>query len=483
MPFVASTLPDAAAPPNPDVLSRAPRQQLLPLVGLACLLLAVARATLRPLSDPDTWWHLRLGDEFWGTWSLADPGQLSPFATRPWFATQWIPELAASTFQDWFGLPGVAWLYSAGVIAVVVTAYLVCRREAGLLASVIAASFCFLGTSGSLSPRPQLVSFLLLAVVTGAWLRTTRDMRARWWLVPLTWFWACSHGMWFTGVAVGVAVIVGLALDGRLTRATAWRLSLVPALSVIAAAITPVGPKLLLAPLATSGMAPFVTEWAAPSFRTLPAAATMAMIIITVLTWGRRGAVPWSHLAVLVGAVGWTLLSARTIALGAVMMAPLLAGTMQSWLPVRPQPRTNKAERLTIVSAVAAGLVFLAAALPNTAAAPGKVPNALNDELDAIPRHTVVLNAYELGGWLTWRHPELAPVIDGMTDAYTVEHMTKYVSTVKAEEGWRDFVGATDSSYALVEQGSTLALALHQRLGWTTVGVDEGFVLLSRPST
>ena len=61
------------------------------------------------------------------------------------------------------------------------------------------------GGGGQPDPRPQLVSIALAAVVTAAWLCSARDLRARWWLVPVTWVWACSHGLWFVGPLVGLA--------------------------------------------------------------------------------------------------------------------------------------------------------------------------------------------------------------------------------------------------------------------------------------
>ena len=66
---------------------------------------------------------------------------------------------------------------------------------------------------------------------------------ARWWLVPLTWVWACSHGMWFVGVVIGLVALVGLFPDGTV-RGRAWlRLALVPLGSLAAAALTPVGSR------------------------------------------------------------------------------------------------------------------------------------------------------------------------------------------------------------------------------------------------
>ena len=69
------------------------------------------------ITDPDTWWHLRLGEEFRNGWSLSNPGQLSPLAHSSWLPTEWLPEVVASGITDAFGLRGLAWLTGAGVLA------------------------------------------------------------------------------------------------------------------------------------------------------------------------------------------------------------------------------------------------------------------------------------------------------------------------------------------------------------------------------
>ena len=101
--------------------------------------------------------------------------------------------------------------------------------------------------------RPQVLSYLLVAVTTAAWLRGPRDRRAPWWLVPLTWVWAMCHGMWPVGIVIGVVAVVGLALDRRATRAPRWPGWLaVPVASALVSLLTPVGPGLFGAVLQVS---------------------------------------------------------------------------------------------------------------------------------------------------------------------------------------------------------------------------------------
>ena len=118
--------------------------------------------------------------------------------------------------------------------------------------------------SGSLSLRPHLVSFALVAVTTGAWLATRRDGRARWWLVPMTWVWACSHGMWFVGVAIGVVALVGLSSTAPSAERPWLRLALIP-LASRRGRRDPGRPRAADVTFAVREYARFVTEWRSPS--------------------------------------------------------------------------------------------------------------------------------------------------------------------------------------------------------------------------
>lgn len=456
----------------------------VPLVLLFAILAKLALRAAGPIYDPDTWWHLRLGEEFRGGWSLADPGQLSPFATKPWFATQWTLELVASYLEQAFGLGGVAWLAGVGVVVLGITVYLVCRSEASVLPAVLATGAALLGASSSLGPRPQLASFILAGVVTAAWLRTERDLKPRWWLIPLTWLWACTHGMWVLAVLIGLAVAVGLWLDRRVTRSELLRLLAVPALCLLAALATPVGPKLILAPLGQNDVAG-IDEWQPTDFKTSAAAVTALMLVAVAVTWSRGSRpAPWPRILLLVMAAGWTVLAFRTVALGAVISAPLLAAAVQTWLPSRGDDPPTPGERRLLVSATAACLVALALVIPTRPAVGVQVPQELDSALEILPEGTVVYNDYALGGWLEWRHRNVAPVIDGMLDAYPPDYVADYVASARMTAGWSDFIDRTGAEYALLDLDSPMVADLVDHLDWQEVAVDEDaeYVLLRAPA-
>lgn len=477
-PVAAPALSTEEAPPKPR---RSPLMDCATLAVLVILTAWLANRAADPVTDPDTWWHLRLGEEFTSSWSLAHPGALSPFGTRSWFATQWTLEVVAHYFEDAFGLAGVQWLAGLGLVALAAAIYVSCRQRSSMFIASVVSGVALFATILSQGPRPQMASFMFVAIVVAAWLRTTDDLKPRWWLIGVSWLWACTHGMWFMGVLVGVAVVVGQLLDSRLDRRTAVRLGLVPVGSVIAAALTPVGPKLIGAPFFTVQAAEFISEWQPPKFSTPVPAIALLLVAVVAITWARGDSRrSWAEILLLALALGWIVLYYRTIAVGAVIVAPLVASAMQSWLPRddrlrvwKWEPRVGVAIALLIVAAVTI-------VIPMRKPAPLERVDRLNAALGRLSDGTVVYNDYALGGWLEWKHRNIAPVIDGLTDQYPVKYVTAYMNALNLEPGWQRQIDKTGAQYALLEWRSPLATALRGSGEWKTVVHESKYVLLRR---
>jgi len=102
--------------------------------------------------------------------------------------------------------------------------------------------------------------------------------------------------MWFAGPLVGFAVVAAMLLDGADRRRT-LKLAVVPVLSVLVAAVTPVGPTLLLAPFAVGDYTKYVSEWA-------PVSLTSPFLAVTVVMLGPRCSSGAEGVAASTGA-GW----------------------------------------------------------------------------------------------------------------------------------------------------------------------------------
>ena len=452
-------------------------------MAISAIVVSIGTALgVRAVSDPSPWLHLKIGEFLLGGGRFGLPDPWAPFATRAYLPTEWLPAILGQETYQAFGLPGLAWLRCAGILGLLSALMWSARRSADATTAALVALVAVLGAYEGLTERPQLVGLVLLAVAVGAWWRSGLDLKPRWWLVPMTWLWACCHGLWIVGVGVGLVCVVGLLLDRRPTRAEAARLLAIPILSVAAAGLTPLGPRLILSPLTIGQNAnQFVSEWQHTSARDPFAIVTLAMFALVILSWVRLGrrAPGWQILLLLTG-IAATLAATRTIAVGAVIAAPLLAHEIQLYRDrpvVTPMRRSHWAWGALIVVALVAAAPLAAARAQD----PVAVPQRLTSQLSTIPSGTVVLAAGDISGWLFWADPGVKPVLDPRIEIYPAAHIRAFVSAMAAGPGWRQFVNREGARYALVITGSAIATALVERAGWSQIGNDAGYVLLKAP--
>lgn len=436
---------------------------------LAVLVVLTHRAGGR-LHNGDTYFHLRFGHEFLDGWSLRDPGSVSSFATADWVPTQWLPQVVMATVEDHLGLAGVAWLSGMVFVALFLTQYAVARRVAEPVVAAPVVALALIASSGGLSARPQVLSYLLVTATAAAWLAAVRSGRTPWWLVPMTWVWAMCHGMWPVGLAIGgVAVVCGL----RTVRAAA-----VVVLSGVVALLTPVGPTLLGAVLAVGDRREFFGEWGTPDPtdpRMIPLA---ALLLATAVLTLRRGHRDPTRLGLLLLAVACAVWSTRTVPVSAALVVPLTAAALQPLLGERPA--WTRPERLVVLGGSAVALAVLALVVPRTAAEPPPTPAWAGPALDALPPGTAVLDDWNLGGWLMWRHPQLDPVMHGYGDTFTLAELRRNSDIMATRPGWADLVRETGAAYAVVRPGTRLADGLLAE-GWRPLHLSPDLALLGAP--
>jgi hypothetical protein len=302
--------------------------------------------------------------------------------------------------------------------------------------------------------------------------------------VAVSFVWACSHGLWFVGPLVGFAVVAGMVMDRTRPRAELLRLAAIPLASVVVAAFTPIGPLLLAAPLTVNSYAGLVSEWASPDLHEPYVVAAVGLLLVTVVGWARSQVrAPSPHLLLWIIALVWTLLYTRTVAVGAVIAAPLAAHALSGLFPIPEDPAARRLERWLVPAGAAAAVLIAGLLAPVTAAGTSGMPEALGARIAALPADTVVLNDDAVGGWLLLNHPEVHPVIDTRTYLFSVPYIEDYIAARAAQGDWQAFVRDTGSTAALLPEESPLATALEETRGWVATGRGDGFVLLTAPGT
>lgn len=446
---------------------------ILPPVVLALY----ALKPLDAIKDPDAFWHVVAGEHLVQTEQFVLDDPFGPATEQVWILNQWLPEVLMHWAHAAYGLPGVAWLLCLASLLVGVAVYAACRRRASALVAALVLAMSFVALSGSLSPRPQLVTFALAAVTTSTWLLTREDRRARWWLVPLTWLWACSHGMWFVGPVIGGLVVVGMLLEGRVSVREAARLAGVPALSVAVAALTPVGPRLFTSPLQVSGVTGMISEWQPPGLTDPGLIAALLLVAVVIADQVVRGGGEWTVALLTVLALVFAVTWSRTTGLAAVVLAPLAAAAVQrvTRQTVSSPPRR---ERLAVLVAGVVSLALAAVLAPVAAASPGIGPNSLDAALAQVPAGTVVCNDQADGGWLMLQHPGLRPTMDTRVELYTVERIRAYLGFVAAEPGWQNYADEVGCTYAVLPADAAVVPVMRAAGDWQVVDQAGGYALL-----
>lgn len=478
-------------PQRVDGLSSRPRRPLeLPLLLLP--LAVVIFAARVPLSDPDGWWHLRAG-ELISEKGLVSDDPWSYASAHPWLLHEWLSELVMYGAYALGGYPGVALLRALLLGAIVAVVLWSCRRVASPDVASVVAALATIAILPAAAERPQLVSWVVLAALC-PWLRSRfSERRPPWALVPIVWLWANLHGLWLVAVVLYVALIIGLAVElGRPGLQLIRRFALVGLAAAVVPAVTPVGPRLLLAPFHVREYAQFVSEWAPPSITSPHVASAVALAAIVVVGWARRQtAIDAPTIAFVVAATGVGLTYSRTVPVLAIALAPLAAQTVHGWTTRElPAFGLTRNDRRVWGIAGLAGLLAVAVSLPATAVPDpvksmsdrsGHAMSEVSKQLDELPGRARVLNEYDLGGWLIWTARDSSVVVDGRAEIYTIDHFKTYRDALSMRPGWRDFITSMRPDAALLYEWTPLVEGL-KSLGWTVASDNDGVLVLLPPS-
>lgn len=453
-------------------------RRVLPIAVIAILLGALVRAQSRPPLAADGYFHLRMGHELLGDWSIRDPGHLSPFDTADWLPTQWLVQMGMATLEDRAGLAGVMWVAGVLVLVLALAVYVSARLTAAPLPAALATVLACSAAYPGFSARPQLFSYLLVLVVTAAWLATVRDTKPRWWLVVVAWVWAPLHGLWLLSSVIALAVIAGLALERRLTMRQLGTLALIPALSAAVVVATPLGPGIYGSVFAVGSRASYFAEWEPTDFTEPYAIVLLAMFAIVLLVALKWRSLSWSVLMVVGLAGALSVSSSRMTTVAALMLAPLVAEALQEFVPQAPRILRREWVALAAVLTVCAAVMAPVAQVRSDERI---APNWLDTRLDAMPEGTRVLNDWDTGAYFLWRHPQLSLAMHGYGDVFTTEELERNTSILRVRPRWDEEVAGLDADLALVDPDSPLGYAMTNDLGWTVIEADEDFALLSPP--
>ena len=245
------------------------------------LFIALFAMAVRTPADTDMWWHLGAGRAIVTTGRIPHVDEFS-FTVRgkPWVDVYWLAQVGMYAARQ-VGGDALLAVCVAG-LAVVAFAFVYPQMEGGPFLRAFVIVLGATAASVIWSPRPQMLSFALLAV-TGyiVHLYKWRRINRLWLLIPLYVLWANVHGGYALGLMLIGSVLVGEVLNRVAGRATAPEVMTWKAIGLLAAVGVLCGLALLVNPYTLgTWMLPFRTvgikalqgsiqEWASPDFHNL----------------------------------------------------------------------------------------------------------------------------------------------------------------------------------------------------------------------
>ncbi len=491
-----------AAAASPPAAGRPAARRLAVAVPVLALV-AIGITNLQPIADPDFWWLLRGGRYVveTGTFPTTDPFSATA-AGAAWLNHAWGFELLLYGVYSAAGLAGMVWLQGLFALATFAVLYRTLRREGlGTAAALGIVAVGALATRGFWSPRPQLATYLLLAIFAAVLAGVARGRaRALRWLPALGVVWVNLHGGFLIGAALialaAAGELAGWFWDGGREALRRTAMLAATALATVAASLlNPFHYRALLFPLAVMADPvgqEAIVEWASPPFGTpqvmLLEAMFLAVLLVSLATERR---VAWRELVVLAPLVHLALQSTRNTPIFVIAATPVVGRVLAGWRP--RWPARTLAGRLG-VGAGLAGATAVACALSVGSWSPGQVSRALAPGFGTagpFPAEAVrflagrggtgtLLNEYGWGGYLIWHlYPAYRVSIDGRMAVYGAGRFLQHVTMTELRPGWREAVARLDPTLALLDSASPLARALRAD-GWTVLH-EDGVATVLRP--
>jgi hypothetical protein len=468
---------------------------------IAILFLALFSMAMRPIADPDFWWHLRTGQLIVETRTIphADPFSFTNQG-KTWIAHEWLSEIFIYGIY-WIGGYGLLILTFAAIITATFLLVYLRSAERPYIAG-FALLLGALATAPTWGVRPQMISYLLSALFLFLLDRYTESRKTKY-LIPipiLMLLWVNLHAAYALGFAILGIYIAGdiyelikakIAKTGSTNSPILKNLMIlfgILVLSLLAALANPNGIRLLTYPfetLSSQAMQQNIQEWFSPDFHQVEwqPLAWLILALIGAGLLGRKSISPTKILLTLVFGYA-TLHSMRHVPLFAIAAVPVLAEEIGSMVRIRQEVR--KAGRLlkwvnfflVACAILVAGLRFVSVVQEQANTEKEKFPAAAVDWIVQHHPSGNIFNTYGWGGYLIWRlYPEYQVYIDGRADVYGDSFINDYLRIEAGEPSWETSLSLDGVRIVLIERGSLLARDLRQSADWEIAFSDEQSVM------
>jgi hypothetical protein len=480
--------------------------------------LAFTPLSVKLLGDAGIGWHIRNGQQILATHAIPRFDSFSSQIRQPWFAWEWLYDIAVGRLEAWCGLNGVVWL-TAFVIATVFawTFRLAVARGTNLLLALVLTLLAISASMIHSLARPHVFSWLF--ALAWFWILDSTDrsglerQRARWlWALPPSMLlWVNVHGGFLLGfVLLGIYWLGSLwtwmstpetRLEDSLQKIASGRrvrqLTGVGLLSIAASFVNPYGWKLhahIYAYLSNRFLMDHIEEFQSPNFHGIAQKCFLALLLIAIAALAACGRkLKLSEVLLLLFAVYAGLYASRNIPVSSVLLVlivgPLLP-SLKSWGFVQRMNAVDSQLRGHVWPILATAVVLLIAATGGRAgSAPlmnahfdsARMPVEAVNFIESSGIRAPVLSPDYWGGYLIYRlYPNNKVVIDDRHDFYGEPFLGLYLKMIHVEPGWDKFLRFHGASCLLLPRNAALTTVISETEGWKSVYSDDVAIVFRR---
>jgi len=460
------------------------------------------------LGDGDTGYHIRAGEIILK--DLAVPRH-DPFSfitpPLPWTAHEWLSEVVMAIVHNALGLPGIVFLFA---LLLATTYWLLFRwiRSSGtnILVVLLILILVLLSSRIHWHARPHVFSLFLVVLLYQILILHQEDRGNYLYVIPpIMLLWVNLHGGFIAGFLFMGIFLSGYFL-GFLARKGEERpvfankgkqLSMVCAVSVLAACVNPFGVHAFLFPfrlVSETYLMDHVQEFLSPNFHGFAPYRYLLLFLIGILGISKTRLANTELVLVLVF-TSMSLYSARYIPLCAIVYAPILSKhgdiLIQEYKGRCSRLLKERSGVYGKIDASAKGYAIPLVVLVVIAGlAAGKIPvrftekmapTAAIDFLRTNPVQGNMFNNDEIGDHVIYGlYPRYKVFIDGRLDMYGEPIVKEYFKVVHIEQGWKDVLEKYDINYIFFYTDSVLVRHLLTDAGWRGIYTDNVASILLR---
>jgi hypothetical protein len=433
---------------------------------------------LGPLNDNSFFTHLATGRLMWATHHIPhhDPYSFTA-AGNAWVVQSWLASFLYGGADRWWGPGGVLVLVGITAATVGVLVWKLTAPAAALLGRLlIMFPILIVGIDGGWVERPLLFGLVALGHVLLA-AEGRLDPR---WLVPTMWIWVNVHGSFPLGLVAVALLALGRYMDGASPHTELAALKWA-GVGTLAAAINPLGPRLLVFPvelLRRQGVLSNVLEWQAPKFIHVGQRAFLVEVVLAIILVARRPA--WRTVLPLAVFTAAALLGARNVVVASIIIVPGLALglselgelTGEERRPIfRPIMVTLGVGSLMAMVIAAGGRVYSLNGYPVAAVTWAERNHVLGPDARVVSRDFV-------GNYLEVRYGTRFKVfLDDRFDLFPASVIEDFNILNNGKAGWADVLDRYHASAVIWPTEQALAQLIAVSPQWRVVYTDQEFLI------